>query len=137
MTITLMNAGSALELPVDLIWTDEFTWSAVSQTVERSISGALIIDAMARNGGRSITLQGDGSSAWISLGTLRQLKAWAAVPGLQLMLTLRGDSFPVVFDHGDAEESRAVAMQAVVEYSDPEDSDYYCSLVLRFIEANV
>lgn len=136
MSITLDNAGTTIELPSDLIWTDELTWSAVSQKTERGIFGTLIIDAMQRNGGRPITLQGDGDSAWITRATLRTLYAWAAAPGLRMTLSILGQAFTVVFDHGDAEESRALAMSAVVEYSDKEDGDYYCSLVLRFIEAS-
>ena len=136
MSIFLINAGQTLELPQDLIWVDELTWSAVAQKTERGIFGTLIIDAMARNGGQPITLQGDGNSAWISRATLRVLKAWAAVPGLRMTLRIRGDDFVVVFNHGDAEETRAMAMQSVVEYSDPEDGDYSCSLVLRFLEAS-
>ena len=42
----------------------------------------------------------------------------------------------VVFDHGAEEETRAIAMSAVIDYSDKQDGDYYCSLVLRFIEAS-
>ncbi|GKS96951.1 hypothetical protein [Acidovorax sp. SUPP2825] len=136
MTITLTNESAVLVLPEDLIWSDELTWSAVAQKTERGIFGTLIIDAMARNGGRPITLQGDGDSAWIQLGTLRTLKAWSSVPGLRLTLGLRGEPFTVVFDHGDAEETKAMAMAAVIEYSDKENSDHYCSLVLRFLEAS-
>lgn len=136
MSITLTNAIDVLELPRDLIWVDELTWSAVAQKTERGIFGTLIIDAMARNGGRPITLQGDGNSAWISRATLRALCAWAAVPGLRMTLRLLGEDYIVVFDHGDAETTRAMAMQSVIEYSDPEDGDYSCSLVLRFLEAS-
>lgn len=70
MTITLTKDGIALELPQDLIWSDELTWSAVAQSKERGIWGTLIVDAMARNGGRPITLTGDGNSAWITRGAL-------------------------------------------------------------------
>ena len=136
MTITITNSGSMLELPGDLIWSDELTWSAVAQSTERGIFGTLIIDVMARNGGWPITLVGEGNSAWITRGTLRTLKDWAAVPGLRLQLNVRGEIFTVVFDHGDAEESRAFAMSSVVEYSDKQDGDYYCNLTLRFIEAS-
>lgn len=136
MTITLTNGSTTLDLPEDLIWSDELTWSAVSQKTERGIFGTLIVDAMARNGGRPITLQGGGNSAWVARGTLRALKAWSDVPGLRLILLIREVSFDVIFDHGDAEETRAMAMQAVIDYSDPEDGDYYCSLVLRFLEAS-
>ena len=136
MTITLTNGGTTLSLPPDLIWADELTWSAVAQSTERGIFGTLIIDAMARNGGRPITLQGDGDSAWIDRRTLRTLGAWAQTPGLRMALDVRGEIFTVVFDHGPEEETRAIAMSAVIDYSDKQDGDYYCSLVLRFIEAS-
>lgn len=136
MSISLTNGSQVLELPKDLIWIDELTWSGVAQKTERGIFGTLIIDAMARNGGRPITLQGDGNSAWISRAKLRTLKAWSGVPGLRMRLQILAEEFEVVFDHGDAEETRAMAMQSVIEFSDPEDGDYYCSLVLRFLEAS-
>ena len=136
MTITLTNGGTTLSLPPDLIWADELTWSAVAQSTERGIFGTLIIDAMARNGGRPITLQGDGDSAWIDRGTLRTLGAWAQTPGLRMALDVRGEIFTVVFDHGPEEETRAIAMSAVIDYSDKQDGDYYCSLALRLIEAS-
>ena len=136
MTITLTKDGTALELPEDLIWTDELTWSAVAQSKERGIWGTLIVDAMARNGGQPITLVGDGDSAWITRGVLLTLNAWARIPGQRFTLELLGQTFTVIFDHGTDEETRAMAMSAVVEYSDPEETDYYCSLTLRFIEAS-
>ena len=136
MTITLTKDGTTLELPEDLIWSDELTWSAVAQSKERGIWGTLIVDAMARNGGRPITLVGDGDSAWITRGVLRTLSAWARIPGQRFTLELLGQTFTVIFDHGTDEETRAMGMSAVVEYSDPEETDYYCSLTLRFIEAS-
>ena len=136
MTIILIKDGSALSLPQDLIWSDERTWSAVAQAKERGIWGTLIVDAMARNGGQPITLTGEGNSAWIERSTLLTLKAWALIPGQRFTLELRGQTFTVIFDHGTEEETRAMAMSAVVDYCDPEATDYYCSLTLRFIEAS-
>lgn len=136
MTIVLTAGGVSLELPPDLLWADELSWSAVAQSKERGLWGTLIVDAMARNGGRPITLQGDGSSAWIDRGDIRNLRAWAAQPGLRLSLSIRGESFTVIFDHGEEEESRAISARPVVDYADAEDSDPYCDVVLRFIEAS-
>lgn len=136
MNITLSNGSTALDLPPDLIWSDELTWSAVAQAKERGIFGTLIVDAMARNGGRPITLTGDGNSAWILRHTLRTLNAWAGVPGQRFTLDLRGETFVVIFDHGDEEETHAMAMSSVIDYSDMRDGDYYCSLTLRFLEAS-
>lgn len=134
MTITLTKDGTSLELPEDLLWTDEFSWSAVAQSTQRGIDGHLIVDAMERMGGRPITLMGDGDSAWITRADLLTLKAWAAIAGQEFDLDVRGQAWTVIFDHGDAEEARAMGMSPVVDYSDMEDGDFYCSLVLRFIE---
>lgn len=135
MTITLANGATTATLPPDLIWADRLTWSPVAQSTERSITGALIVDAAARTNGRAITLQGDGGSAWIALSLLQTLRAWSETPGLQMQLTWGSDAArTVIFDHGNDETSNALAMQAVVDYSDPQSADYYCNLVLRFLE---
>ena len=133
--IILISGGTAIDLPPDLIWVDELTVSKVAQRSQRSAFGTLIISAMQLQGGQRITLQGEGGSAWIERGVLKQIKQWAGVPGLRLALDIRGETFSVVFDHGDADETRALSMQSVIDYSDKQDDDYYCSLVLRFLEA--
>lgn len=133
--IILTSGGVALDLPPDLIWVDELTVSKVAQRSKRSAFGTLIVSAMQLQGGQRITLQGEGGSAWIERGVLKQIKQWAGVPGLRLALDIRGEAFSVVFDHGDADETRALDMQSVIDYSDKQDDDYYCSLVLRFLEA--
>lgn len=136
MAITLANGSTVLELPPDLLWTDEFRWSPIAQATERSITGALLVDVSPRLDGRTITLQGREDSAWILRSGLATLHAWAALPGQEFTLTLNdGTARSVIFDHGTAEESNAIAQVApVVDFSDPEPSDYYCSLTLRFLE---
>ena len=133
--IILTSGGVALDLPPDLIWVDELTASNVVQRSKRSAFGTLIISAMQLQGGQRITLQGEGGSAWIERRALRQIKQWGSVPGLRLDLDIRGETFSVVFDHGDADETRALGMQSVIDFCDKQDDDYYGSLVLRFLEA--
>ena len=133
--IILTSGGVALDLPPDLIWVDELTASNVVQRSKRSAFGTLIISAMQLQGGQRITLQGEGGSAWIERRALKQIKQWGNVPGLRLELDIRGETFSVVFDHGDADETRALGMQSVIDFSDKQDDDYYGSLVLRFLEA--
>lgn len=128
MAITLTHAGTTLALPDDLSWTDEFTYSPVLQSTERSITGALIVDEVDLTGGTPITLQGTDTSAWIARATLRQLQAWAAVGGTVMTLDLRGESFDVIF----AREQSAISAALVIDYADPVDTDHYCSLALRF-----
>ena len=134
--IVLTSGGTAIDLPPDLIWVDELTVSRVAQRSKRSAFATLIVSAMQLSGGQPITLQGEGNSAWIERATLKQIKSWASVPGLRLQLDLRGEAFTVIFDHGDADTTRAMGMDSVIDYSDKQDNDYYCSLVLRFLEAS-
>lgn len=137
ITLTPNQPGaSSLELPEDLLWPDELTWSPITQSTERGIFGTLIVDVMQRHGGRPITLQGSGDSAWIRRDALKQIAAWLAVPGLKLMLNIRGEEFEVIFDHGSDEITRSIVMEDVYDFSDKKDDDYYCSLVLRFLEAS-
>lgn len=135
MAITLTYGSTTLDLPEDLLWVNEFRWSPVAQATERSITGALLVDAAPRVGGRLITLAGQEDSAWILRSGLETLLAWAALPAQQFTLTHNGVARTVIFDHGTAEESGAIKqVQPVIDYSDPEPSDHYCSLELNFLE---
>lgn len=132
MSITLSKAGAALELPKDLQWVDEFAWSALSQSTERSITGAYIIDMQTRTAGRPITLEGKENTAWLQRSAAKTLKAWVDAPGQVYTLTHNGTAYQVMFDHGTDEISRAFKVAPVVEYDTPVDGDHYCSLTLRF-----
>jgi hypothetical protein len=77
---------AGIELPRGMLWVDEFNWSAVQKTVERSITGAQIIDAAARIEGRPITLQAAEDQGWIRRATLLAVQALADVPGAQYPL---------------------------------------------------
>ena len=132
MSITLEKDGVAIHLPSDLLWSDEFTWSAVSQSTERSITGAYLIDAQVRTAGRPITLQGKENVAWLQRSDAQEIKAWTDLPLQIFTLTHNGTSYDVMFDHGTDESSNAFEVTPVVEFSDPVSGDYYCSVTLRF-----
>lgn len=129
MSITLDDGTDTITLHPDLLWNDENSWYPVEQTVERSITGALIVQTAARVAGRPITLQPeDDQSAWMPRTTLDALRNWAAVPAKQMTLTLRGTTKTVMFRHHDGE---AVAATPVVHYSDVESGDWYlCTIRL-------
>lgn len=130
MSITLKNGATTIALPSDLRWTDEYEWQAVAQSVERSITGALIVQAAAKQGGRPITLTPDDErSGWIPRSDLEQLRAWAAVAGLVLELTLRGETRSVIFRHQDT----AIEARALVHFEDVTDADHYLA-TFRFME---
>lgn len=99
MSITLTHSGTTLQLGDRLIWSDEYGWSPVVQATSDSTTGALLVDVGIRLAGRPITLEGVQSKAWITRATCDTLKAWAALPGAELVLVLRGTAHTVIFDH--------------------------------------
>ncbi|EPD40852.1 hypothetical protein [Delftia acidovorans] len=84
-----------------MLWTDEFDWSAVSKSFGRSITGALVVDAVAMAAGRPITLEGVEDQGWIRRATLLDLYALADQVGQTHDLVLAdGRSFRVQFAEG-------------------------------------
>lgn len=127
MSITLTRSNITLNLPEDLYWSDE-DWSPVEQSVETSLTGALIIQSAVKTNGRPLTLQPeDDSSAAMTRDTLTTLRNWAADPASQMTLTLRGQNYNVIFRHQD----KAIESRPFVHYSDVADSDFYF-VTLRF-----
>lgn len=132
LTHPTAGAGGApvtLTLPPDLLWTDEFAWQQVEQATQYTTTGALVLDAWAKQAGRPITLRGDVDYGWCQRSTLATLNAWAALPGQQFSLLQRGVTHAVVFDHAGG----AIDAAPVVPYSDPLPDDHY-TLTLKFIE---
>lgn len=98
-TVTLTYAGTTAHLSDRLQWTDEYDWTPVEQATGYAITGALLVDVAVKQAGQPITLQGDNTAAWITRALCDTLKAWAALPGIELDLVLRGTTHRVVFDH--------------------------------------
>jgi hypothetical protein len=104
MSITLSDIPQTqtIVLNPDLAWSDEYNWHPVEQTVERTLSGALVVSAAARVGGRPITLQSvDENSGWVTKGVVDSLRNFAATPGKTMTLTLSGAARTVMFRHED------------------------------------
>ncbi|MDX4956228.1 hypothetical protein [Delftia acidovorans] len=124
--ITLSDGINTLNLNPDLRWSDEDNWHPVQQSVQRTITGALDIQAAAMDKGRPITLEPeDDSSAWMSSDIVVQLRNWAAVPGQQLILTLRNETRNVIFRHQDG----GLEARPVVHYRDRTPTDWYLCVV--------
>lgn len=131
MSITITDGTTPVTLHPDLYWADEFTYQAVEQTAERTITGALVVSAATKVGGRPITLQPeDDSSAWMPRATVEQLRNWAAVPGQELTLTLRGVARTVMFRLQDGSVLDATPVK---HFSDTDAADWY-RCTLRFME---
>lgn len=98
-----------IEIPEDVWWSDEFAWSAVEQTTEYSVTGALIIDVGTKQAGRSITLQSAARGGWVPRGVVLALQAQRAVPDAELPLVLAdGREFLVRHDHSRDMEAEPV-----------------------------
>ena len=128
--ITLTDGVTTLDLHPDLRWSDEDNWHPVAQTVERTLTGALDIQVAALQAGRPITLEPeDDGSAWVSASAVAQLRNWAAVPGQQLLLTLRNVSHTVLFRHQDG----GLEARPVVHYRDRVAEDWFL-VTIRLME---
>lgn len=99
MSITLTHGTTTLDINDRLDWTDEFEWSPVDQASAYSTTGALLIDVAVKQSGRPITLVGTDTKAWIERTDCITLQTWAALPGAEFVLTLRGITRNVIFDH--------------------------------------
>lgn len=133
MTTTLKVSTTTVQLHPDLYWSDELNWHPVEQTVERTVTGALIVQVSTRVAGRPITLEPeDDNSAWMTRSVVDQLRTWAATPGQVMELTLHGSARDVIFRHQD--EGKALEAEPVVFFSDSDSTDFYrCTLRLMEI----
>jgi len=127
---TLSDGTTTITLPDALMWSDEYAWSAVEQSVSRGLTGSLIVQSGTRVNGRPITLAAvDDSSGWVPRSTVEQVRAWASVAGQTLTLVMRGATRTVLFRHSDG----AIQASPVVAYEDDLPTDPY-RLTLRFME---
>jgi hypothetical protein len=129
MSITLTRSATTLTLPDDLLWTDEYGWPAVEQRQQYSVAGALVVEAAAKQAGRTIRLEAGDDYAWMPRSLLDTLLSWAALPGEQMALLLRGVTHTVVFDHA----AGAIDAQPAWPVSDPASDDPYV-VSLRFLK---
>lgn len=127
MSITL----DAITLPADLIWTNEYDWSKVTQDVKKSLTGALIIQESSQSKGRLITLTGGTDFAWITKATLDLIQAEIDTIDNQMTLTIHDQAFTVIFIRS-GNTSPMVAKQ-IQELSNPDATDNY-SITLNFME---
>lgn len=133
MSLTLADGSATLTLNPDLYWSDEHNWHPVEQSVERTITGAQVIQAAARVAGRPITLEPeDDEAAWMTRTQVVALRNWAAVPGKTMTLTLRGEAREVIFRHQDG----GFEARPVIQYRDGHElpADFYlCTIRLMEI----
>ena len=125
MTIQL----DTLVLSDNLIWSDETSSYAVAQTMRRALDGSPVVFYAGQPAGRSITLQSAADTGWLTRDQIEALLLLAASPGAVYSLTIRAQTFTVMFRHHDAP---AVKAEPLWPYSNPQPGDYYTA-ILKFI----
>ena len=116
MTILL----ATIALPSGLLWPDEYSgMNPVAQTVKRRLDGGLAVYPRAQIGGRAITLTATADH-WLTRAQADALTALAADPGGVYPLTLRGQTYSVMFRHHDG---RSLDLVPLIDYEDPEADD--------------
>jgi hypothetical protein len=125
--IILSDGITNLRLPDDLFWSDEMQWQPVEQSVERTLSGAMIVEAAARISGMPITLEPmDESSAWITRADYAVLNAWAKIPLKTLSLNYKNIVYRVMFRH---HEMSGLSAKPVVFFSDASGEDHLIATI--------
>ncbi|MEZ2740309.1 hypothetical protein [Comamonas jiangduensis] len=111
---------NGIALPSGMLWVDEFAWAAAQRSVERSITGAQIIDVVPKVAGRPITLQGAQDQGWIRRATLLAVRALADVPGGQYPLMLAtGEQFTVMFAPEEAIDAQPISRPELPAHTTP------------------
>jgi hypothetical protein len=118
----------AISLPSSLEWVDEYTWSPVTQSVNKALNGALIVQEAKQLKGRTITLEGD-DQVWATKAILDQLKTKADTADLTMTLDYHGTTYNVMFDR----EQNPIEARLIVPFSNPQAGDFY-SITIRLLE---
>lgn len=112
-----------ITLPDDLLWINEFDWNPVEQNVERSLTGALLVQESQLSHGRSIALSGNGEAGWVSRLTVKNLYALAKAANTTMSLTLPdGRQFSVIFHRANGS---GVETRQLIPFAYPDDDDLY------------
>jgi len=125
-----MISLDALQLPDGLLWANEFSDQKISQSISYSLGGRQFIQSQVLLINRHIILQGDTNNGWITRELLLQLYALTD-SNITHTLTLHdGRVFQVRWDY----EATAIAADLIKLKHDPQNSDYYQNVVLKFIQ---
>jgi hypothetical protein len=137
--ITLTHAGGAITLPDDLAWPDEFDWSPVVASEQRTLTGALIVHHSTAQSGRPITLESAGASWYprtqvLALQALLEQAASTVAAGDTLpamTLDVHGRAFNVAWRL--AGSTAPIEATPVYRLADPDGTHPYL-ITLRLME---
>lgn len=117
-----MIALDGIVLPAGLLWSDEFSVARVAQTVRRTLDGSVVVFYGELRAGLPITLESEADAGWLTRTQIEALSLRAASPGGVYSLSLRGQTWTVMFRHQDAPAFEAKPLVAV---ANPQPGDFY------------
>jgi hypothetical protein len=115
-----------IQLPADLLWSDEWTAARVVQTVRRTLDGSLVVFYGQVTGGVPLTLESQPDAGWLTRSQVEALALRAASPGGIYTLTLRGQTWRVMFRH---HEAPAFEARPLVPLANPQPGDFYFATI--------
>lgn len=135
VTLSDWNGGSPINpvvLPIDLIWSDEYGFSHVSQVIKKSLTGALIIQEAIQPKGRKLGIKGGLDAAWIDRDTLIEIRTKYETVDHDMELIWHGVSYKVRFDRSG--NISPVMTKEIYELADPDAEHVYSITTLKLFE---
>lgn len=117
-----MIVFDGIQLPPGLLWSDEFAAQPVAQTVRRTLDGSVVVFYGQLQAGLPITLESESDAGWLTRAQVEAIALRAASPGGVYSLTLRGQTFQVMFRH---HEPPAFEARPLINRADPQPGDFY------------
>lgn len=105
-----------------MVWSDRYSYSPVTQNVNRTLGGVIRVTSLQLKKGRPITLEAIQDQGWLTRTVVDQVKALADVAGATYSLTVGPESFIVMFRH---EDGPAVEFLPLIPRGEPLDDDYF------------
>lgn len=112
-----------------LRWSDELAWSAVAQSTDYGLTGALLVQEGTRSTGRPLTLSGGRERAWISRSDLLALHAMLESTAQRVLTLHDGRQIPVIPRRDGDGPLKADSLR---EVADPDAGERYFIDQLRF-----
>lgn len=139
MPITLTKDGTTLALPGNLMPSDEWTnWSPMVQSVEYSLSGALVVESAVKEAGAPLSLEGGDRWVWLTGAECDAIDALLADPVAPCTLTLHDgvarQVLPRIDDGQKALRRYPLPVVAGSGVADPTSATRYVVEQIRFWE---
>ena len=117
-----------IDLPLDLVWVDEFDFTPIEQKQTRTLTGAIVFETAEKQGGRNITIGEGDAPVFVKKTIIDALYAKLTANSVMTLTLQDTRSFSVRFQH----EDKPLEAKPVIDYQIMEDSHPY-HLTLKLI----